>query len=404
MILIPRPIVFPAMVTPHSLNRIRLFYAAYFAAMGLILPFFPVYLDARGFDTAMIGFLTGLLALAKVVAPPWIGHVLDRRPQAWAHRFIVAASCMAAVSALSLIMQMNVWLLAAIILLFGAFWAAVLPLTDALSVSVSENESADYGRLRAWGSIGFIITSLAGGIWLVGPNIAVFPLALTLLMLILAFAARGFPKLTLPPETTGGSNTFSRPFYLLLIIALMMQASHGAYYGFFSLYLADAGYSGWQVGAYWGIGVIAEITLMWRWSRPLQQASPATVFTACLLLAALRWLGTGLTTNPWLLIILQLLHAASFAAFHVAAIAWVKRLAPAHRHSTAQGLYSAAGFGLGSTIGIMAGGLIVNAMGYSIAFYACAVTAMLAAPLAMLLPKASTGFKTKSPYLNRSLR
>ncbi len=375
------------MVTPHSLNHIRLFYAAYFAAMGLILPFFPVYLDGRGFDTVTIGFMTGLLALAKVVAPPWIGHILDRQPPVWAHHFIVVASCMAAVTALAIGLNVNGWLLAAMILLFGIFWAAVLPLTDALSVSVSENKTADYGRLRAWGSIGFVITSLAGGIWLVGPNIASFPIVLAVFMLILIFAAHGFPKLEAPPAEATGRGAFTTPFYLLLAITLIMQASHGAYYGFFSLYLADAGYSGWQVGLYWGIGVIAEIILMWRWSRALQQSSPSLVFTVCLLLAALRWLGIGLTTNATMLVALQLLHAASFAAFHVTAIAWVKRLAPNHRHSAAQGLYSAAGFGLGSTIGIMGCGLIADSFSYSVAFFTCAGVAMLGIPLALLLPR-----------------
>jgi len=377
------------MVTPHSLNHIRLFYAAYFAAMGLILPFFPVYLDGRGLDTVMIGFMTGLLALAKVIAPPWIGHVLDRQPQTWTHHFIVVASCMATVMALAMGLTVNIWLLAVIILLFGIFWAAVLPLTDGLSVSVSESKVADYGRLRVWGSIGFVITSLAGGIWLVGPNISSFPFVLAIFMMILVFAAQGFPRLESQPAATSGQKGFSAPFYLLLTIALIMQMSHGAYYGFFSLYLADAGFSGWQIGLYWGIGVIAEIILMWRWSRPLQQAAPSLVFSVCLSLAALRWLGTGLTTNPILLIALQLLHAASFAAFHVTAIAWVKRLAPNHRHSAAQGLYSAAGFGLGSTIGIMGCGLIADTMGYSTAFFACAGIAILCLPLALALPKAN---------------
>jgi len=375
------------MVTPQSLNRIRLFYAAYFAAMGLILPFFPVYLDGRGLDAAMIGLMTGLLALAKVVAPPWIGHALDRQPHVRIHRFIMFASCMAAITALLISTVLNLYLLAAMIFIFGIFWAAVLPLTDGLSVSVSETNVADYGRLRAWGSMGFVITSLAGGFWLVGPNMATFPIMVAVLMLILAFAANGFPRLSPPIDSDSNHEAFSKPFYLLLIIALIMQISHGAYYGFFSLYLADAGFSGWQIGMYWGIGVIAEIILMWLWSRSLQQAAPPLVFSLCLLLAALRWLGIGLTTDALLLVGLQLLHAATFAAFHVAAIAWVKRLAPAGRHSAAQGLYSAAGFGLGSTIGIMGCGLIADSMGFSIAFYACAGIALLGIPLAFLLPK-----------------
>jgi len=376
------------MVTPHSLNRIRLFYAAYFAAMGLILPFFPVYLDGRGLDTVMVGFMTGLMALAKVVAPPWIGHVLDRQSQAWSHYFIVLASGMACITALAIGLIEQTWLLAVMVLLFGVFWAAVLPLTDGLSVSVSERKLADYGRLRAWGSMGFVVTSLLGGVWLVGSHLSAFPVVLGLLMLVLVLAAQGFPRLSAPLAPASARERFSTPFYLLLVIALIMQTSHGAYYGFFSLYLADAGFSGWQIGLYWGIGVVAEIVLMWRWSRSLQQAAPMQVFGVCLFLAALRWLGIGLSTNPFVLVAMQLLHAASFAAFHVTAIAWVKRLAPDHRHSAAQGLYSAAGFGLGSTIGIMGCGLIADAMGYSAAFYVCAGIAFVGVPVALALSKA----------------
>jgi len=375
------------MVTRQSLNRIRLFYAAYFAAMGLILPFFPVYLHNLGLNTVMIGFMTGLLALAKIIAPPWIGHALDSQPENRIHRFIITASCIAAVTALAISMTLNLYLMAMVILLFGICWAAILPLTDGLSVSVSESRVADYGRLRAWGSIGFVIASLSGGIWLVGPNMAAFPATVAILMLVLAFAAQDFPMLKTTTSRDSGRSRFSKPFYLLLGITLMMQISHGAYYGFFSLYLAEAGFSGWQIGLYWSIGVIAEIVLMWQWSRPLQQAAPAIVFSTCLLLTALRWLGIGLTTDAMILVALQLLHAASFAAFHVTAIAWVKRLGPETRHGAAQGLYSAAGFGLGSTIGIMGCGLITDNYGYSMAFYVCAGVALLGIPFARLLPK-----------------
>lgn len=372
------------MVTQASLNRIRLFYAAYFAAMGLILPFFPVFLDGLGLDVVMIGVMTGLLAAAKIVSPPWIGHVLDRQSDSLVQRFIIAASVFAAIAALLMGLSLNLYVLAAVVFLFGILWAAILPLTDGISVSVSEAALADYGRLRAWGSVGFVVTSLAAGAWLADQNINAFPMVLAGLMLVTAFAAQGFPKQE-ASEAQGQNSTgrFSIMFYRLLGLACLMQVSHGAYYGFFSLYLAKAGYTGWQIGAYWVIGVVAEIVLMWRFSRLLQQAVPALVFTACMSLAALRWLGTGLTTDPWLIAILQLLHAASFAAFHVTAIAWVKRLAPDNLHAAAQGWYSAAGFGLGSTVGIMGCGLIAELWGYPVAFYICAAIAFLAIPLAV---------------------
>ncbi len=375
------------MVTHQSLNRIRLFYAAYFAAMGLILPFFPLYLDDRGFDAAMIGLMTGLIALAKVIAPPWIGHILDGRSEAATHRFIIIASCLAALSAFLFDLSDHIVLFAIIVLLFGIFWATILPLTDGLSITVSESDAADYGRLRVWGSIGFVLTSLAGGIWLVGDQIHNFPIVLGALMLILVFAAVGFPRFKPVATPDAEVRSFSKAFYILLTIAFIMQMSHGAYYGFFSLYLAEAGYSGGQIGLYWVIGVGAEIILMWRWSKHLQHAEPALVFSICLGLACLRWVGIGITTAPFLLFLLQLLHAASFAAFHVTAIAWVKRLSPDSRHAAAQGLFSAAGFGLGSTIGIMGCGLIANAYGYTTAFYLCSIIALAGIPLALLLRK-----------------
>ena len=354
--------------------------------MGLILPFFPIYLAGLGLEVTMIGVMTGLLAAAKVVAPPWTGHLLERRPEAWVQHFIMAASLLAAIAALGMSLSLGLYALAVVVFLFGVLWAAILPLTDGLSVSVSEAALADYGRLRVWGSIGFVVASLAGGIWLAEERIGSFPVVLAVLMLVMSFAAKGFPRLgTAFDESDNKGERFSKGFYQLLGIAFIMQVSHGAYYGFFSLHLADVGFSGWQIGVYWVLGVLAEIVLMWRWSKPVQQSTPSRMFAICLGMAALRWLGTGLTTNPLLIILLQLLHAASFAAFHVAAIAWVKRLAPAGRHTAAQGWYSAAGFGLGSTVGIMGCGVVAEAWGYASAFYICAGVAVIGIPLALLL-------------------
>jgi len=376
------------MVSTASLHAIRLFYAAYFAAMGLILPFFPVYLAERGLDVVTIGVMTGLLAVAKVMAPPWVGHLADHRPSGHARRFIVAAAVIAALFAVTLNYVHEIWLLAAVVLIFGILWSAILPLTDGLSVTISEAALADYGRLRVWGSIGFVVASLAGGAWLADGRMGQFPLWLFALMLMLAAAAIRFPDhRMLPVERMGLDHRFGSDFMLLLLVSFLMQVSHGAYYGFYSLYLVEIGYQGWQVGAFWVLGVVAEIILMWGWSRPLQQAAPARVLSLSLLLAAIRWLGIGVTEVWYGLLFWQLLHAASFAAFHLSAIAWVKRLAPAKRHATAQGWYSASGFGLGSMVGIMGGGVIVASGGYDLAFFACALIALAGMVLARRLPR-----------------
>lgn len=373
------------MVTAASLHHIRLFYTAYFAAMGLILPFFPVYLSSLDYSVTMIGMMTGLLAAAKVIAPPCSGYWLDVRGMA-AGRFIVLASCLAAVCAgLFNLASDSMAAFIMIIVLFGMLWAAVLPLTDGLSIHVSEAALADYGRLRVWGSIGFVATSLLGGVVFEAISLAWFPWFLVILMLVMALAGRGFPSIEHVEVPDMAYSGFSATLLLLFVVSFLMQVSHGAYYGFFSLYLLDVGYSGWQVGAFWVMGVLAEIVLMWWWAKPIQSMPLMPVMLVCLLLTSLRWLGTGWSHAWWLLIVLQCLQAVSFAAFHIAAVTWVKRLAPPHRHAAAQGWFSATGFGLGTTVGIMGCGLIVQYYGFSMAFYACASVALLAMLLARRL-------------------
>jgi len=178
------------------------------------------------------------------------------------------------------------------------------------------------------------------------------------------------------PSSEEVTYAFDLRLYGLFVLAFLMQASHGAYYGFFSLYLLDHGFVGWQVGGLWVIGVLAEVVLMWMASAWVQKALFIPVMSACLILASLRWLGLAMSTELFVLVALQLLHAASFAAFHISAVTHVRKWAPANRHASAQGWYSAAGFGLGSTVGIMGCGIIVQTAGFSAAFLVCAVIAL----------------------------
>jgi len=377
------------MVSTASLHHLRLFYAAYFGAMGLILPFFPVYLSASGMEVGMVGMFIGLLSLAKVIAPPWTGSVLDRYALPGAHyirRFVLYASLAASLLAVLLAFTSPTWLLLCVIFGFGLLWAAVLPLADGISVTVSESSSVEYGHLRLWGSIGFVIVSLVAGKWLVDTHINAFPYWLGGLLLLMAVSAKGFP------DDVGYNNgnirdrsPYPAAFFFLLIVSFLMQASHGAYYGLYSLYLMRLGYSGMEIGFLWVLGVLAEILLMWKGSRVVQQADPARLLGGCLLLAALRWLGIGLLHQWYWLILLQLLHAASFAAFHVAAITAVRRLAPPGRHASAQGWYSATGFGLGAMLGITGCGMIAQHVGFSQAFFVCVGIALLGVPVAMQL-------------------
>ncbi|MDX8382795.1 MAG: MFS transporter, partial [Ghiorsea sp.] len=369
------------MVSQLSLHSIRLFYAAYFAAMGLILPYFPLYLTDLGLNSLWVGIFVGTLAATKVIAPPLAGLLLELRNTSTRTFLLIAASLSTFASAL-LIPQFTLQWMLAIVIIFGLLWASMLPLTDGISLLVSEISMMSYGRLRVWGSVGFVLTSFVGGIWLVGESIHFFPYLLTALLLLTSIAALGFPNLHdlqqhPSQQNTSHSHANNKALAWLLVTAFCMQASHGAYYGFFSLYMLDIGFSGSEIGMFWILGVIAEIILMWYWSKPIQRANPVWMLGLCLLLAALRWFGLAFTTSLTAIIALQLLHAATFAAFHLSAVAWVHQFSSPKRQTSAQGWYSSIGFGLGSTVGIMACGYIIEQQGYPIAFVSCGVIAIL---------------------------
>jgi len=365
-------------ISNRSLLSIRLFYATYFAAMGLILPYFPVYLSTLGFDTLWVGIFIGSLAAAKVIAPPLGGLFLEKY-HTNARIFLIFTASLATFVAVMLVFNLDALPMLVAIFMFGFFWAAILPMTDGLSLVVSEISIMSYGRLRVWGSVGFVLASFAGGAWLIGDNIHLFSWVLVGLLLLTTLAAIGFPDLTtLNKSTNTPPSTQANPQALLWLffIGFCMQASHGAYYGFFSLYMLDAGYSGAEIGFFWILGVLAEIILMWYWSKSIQKASPVWVLGLCLCLASLRWLGLAVTTHFWAIILLQLLHAASFAAFHLSAVAWVRKFADPKRQTSAQGWYSSLGFGLGSTLGILLCGYLIDSHDYQAAFYTCTLIAL----------------------------
>jgi len=164
----------------------------------------------------------------------------------------------------------------------------------------------------------------------------------------------------------------------LIVVGFLMQLSHGVYYGFFSIYLGGLGYLSWQIGVFWVVGVLAEVVLMWRWSDWLHAASPKWVLSICLLLAALRWVGIASVEQWWAIGLLQLLHAVTYAAFHITALVWVQRWAPVEQSAAAQGWFSSASFGVGVSLGMVGGGWVISQVGFVAAWWLSAAIALLA--------------------------
>src|SRR5258708_4431067 len=155
----------------------------------------------------------------------------------------------------------------------------------------------------------------------------------------------------------------------LLASAFFMAVAHGALYAFFTLHLQGIGYSGSLIGFLWALGVIAEIAGVFFLPALFRRDALSTLLIASAACAGVRFLAIGWAAD-WLALLLaaQLRHAATFGAFHAAAVAAVHRVFPAHAHARGQTLFSSLGYGAGGAAGVLLAGWAWQVAGPEVAF------------------------------------
>lgn len=328
--------------------RLAAFFFAAFLFAGIQLPYWPLWLQARGFDAHQVGALLFGFALGRGVAAPLIGLAADR----WGSRRGILLLC-------SVLMLPTMALHAiagsfatqmALHVATGTLMAASVPLADNLALLAEQSHGADYARVRAWGSKAFIAAALGGGMLLSGraPSI-VLPLMLVTIIAMIWSAWRLPDLRPAPPpvETRAAprSGAFAalagnRRFVRLVLAVALIHASHGAYYAFGTLHWRALGLSEAVIGLLWTEGVIAEILIFYFGARLLARFGtvPLLLVSACA--AAVRWPATAAATTLAPLLVLQLLHALSFGAGHLAAMRLLREAVPAAQSATAQTLHS----------------------------------------------------------------
>jgi len=363
-----------------------LVFGAQFAAIGAMMPFLPAILAEAGLSTAQVGLLLAVGSLVRLVAAALIGRLADRAPDM---RLVLAlAALFAAVSALGFGLAAGFAALLAVQLLHSIAAAPIVPLSDALAVGAVQRGGFDYARVRSAGSIAFMFGALLAGIgaeW-AGPRIAAWMLVLGLL--VTAWAALRLPAPSprtsaTPVEPASGSlwaPLAETGFRWILPLAALIQGSHAVYYAFGTLHWQAAGLSTGFIGLLWALGVLAEI-LLFLCGRSLVGRLGVRGLT---LIAAgagvLRWAMTALTSDPAALVVIQLLHGATFGAMHLAAMRALMAL-PAGISGRAQSLLASA---VSATTGVLiwASGPLYGVAG-GMTFLAMAALCLLAFRLAL---------------------
>ncbi len=342
-----------------------------------------LYFDHLGFAPARIGELVAIPMLMRCIAPNiwgWLGDYSGQRLAIVRFGAVATLLCFSAI-----VFDKSYAWLALVMALHAFFWHAVLPQFEVITLAHLREHTARYSQIRLWGSIGFIVAVVGLGQLFEWVSLDAYPW--TLMLIMAGIAASSFWVPNAQPQNHphlvadgGFIAQLRRPgiaaFYLCVCL---MQLSNGPYYTFLSLHLENQGYSRGVIGVMWALGVLAEIVLFIFMARLLVRFSLRKVLLASFLITAVRWLLLGnFADHLWLLLLAQLMHAATFGSFHAAAIHFVQRSFADRQQGQGQSLYAATA-GVGGALGALYAGYSWNTLGAAWTFSLASLAVLVAA-------------------------
>ena len=348
-----------------------LFYASTFVALGVHLPFLPVWLAAKGLEAQTIGVVLALPMILRLFVIPLATRAADRRD---ALRAVIMAATLAALIGFGALgFTTGTLAIAVLYPLAATAFMLLFVLSDVYALRGLAPHRRAYGPVRLWGSAAFIVANLTAGylfdfiaardlIWLIVGAVA----------LCLA-AGWALPPLApfLPSPASGNSASETAPARVLLrdpafiavaAAASLIQGSHALYYSFSTIDWQAAGYGGGTIGVLWALGVLAEIVLFALSARLPASFSPTVLILIGGAGALVRWIAMALGPPGALLPLLQCLHGLSFGATHLGTLAFIGRAAPAGLAATAQG-YLAVSTGVAIALSTGLSGLLYGRFG-----------------------------------------
>ncbi|MGV7092315.1 3-phenylpropionate MFS transporter [Siccibacter turicensis] len=374
----------------HSRNWLALSYFTYFFSYGIFLPFWSVWLQGIGLPAETIGLLLGAGLIAR-----FLGSLLLAPRVQDPSRLVFALRVLAL---LTLVFALAFWLgttaawLFVVMVGFNLFFSPLVPLTDALAGTWQKQITMDYGRVRLWGSLAFVVGSA-----LTGKLVSLFDFQAILVLLSLGIASMLLGMLLRPSVMPQGEartregagwpawRALIGESWRFLACVSLLQGAHAAYYGFSAIYWQKAGYSASVVGYLWSLGVVAEIVVFALSNTLFRRATVRGLLLLSCVSGMVRWGLMGWTTAlPWL-IVMQLLHCGSFTVCHLAAMRYISARQGA-QVIRLQAMYSAVAMGGGIAIMTMFAGYLYQHLDNGVFW----VMALVALPALLLRPGVTT--------------
>ena len=369
---------------------IALFYGALFVIYGTNVPFMPVWLDWCGLNAGEISAVMAAPLFLRVFVTPAVAVAADRDG---AHRiFLIGFAWLALTFVLALAQMRSFWPILLFAVLLMVCFSTLLPLIETIAVQGMRMRGLDYGRMRLWGSLTFVVASFIGGIvitqfgggagvWLVAAGCGATVIAAQALPKQESRAPRSEASVPIWKAAEPRELLAQREFQLFLIAAGLVQAAHATFLTFGTLLWQKQGISATWSGGLWAIGVAAEVLLFSVSGQVTQKFGAARLIAIGAAVSVVRWVALALEPSVAVLVPLQVLHGVTYGASHIGAIHFIRDAVPRDKAGSAQALYAtvASGVAMGCAT-LIAGWAYADAGSLSyLAMAAIAAVSLLAA-------------------------
>jgi PPP family 3-phenylpropionic acid transporter len=370
---------------------LSLAYFAYFAVLGVFVPYVGLFLDARGLSSKDIGILLAVVMGMRVIGPPLWGMLAERKNDPV---LVMRLGALLAIVAWCLcIPRWGYWGLLLGFAVYSLCWTAILPQLETSAFHLLHNNTGRYSQIRSLGSVGYIVLVMAAGFGLEHLGVNFMLWAALLFMAIMCLPLWQLPRFhpvhdQSQPPLAWRTLVADKRLRRFMFAAFLLQVSFAPFYSFFTLYCRDLGYSGGASGAFIAVAVAAEIIAFYFAGPILKRWTERQLLMFCYGTTAVRWLMLGwLAQHPQWLIASMLLHAFSFALAHSSAMQFIQQFFPAAQRSRGQAWYAGIVYGGGGAVGAYVAGLVwQQGAGSKTAFALAALAAAAAALMAWWIP------------------
>ena len=375
---------------PQQRLKFSAFMFTYYAYAGIFATYATLYFADHGLSVPQIGILASLIPVMRIFGPNLWGWVADHTQQRALVLRLTACGAFLAFCAMFAADTFAEYFL--VMVAVNLFSSAQSPLSEALMLGEMRGDLSNYGKIRLWGSLGFIVAVFGGGYLLEWFGVeALLWISAGALLLVIGAALRIRDPAPVPARP--GQEPQRRPALwsvlrkpevgAFFLSAALMVAAHMALYAFYSLYLERGGYSKSVIGAMWALGVVAEVVFFYYQWHVFAHITAQRIMLCAFALAVLRFALTGAWPNlVWVLVLAQLLHAATFAAHHSACVITMQRWFAGHLQASGQALYMSVAYGVGGTGGGLLMTLCWDRIGPQQMHYVAAALAALGAAAA----------------------